>query len=189
MGNPRQKRKLRAGHVKKQTARQAKKRSERQRTTKVQIQNSTIARAWDPKKSLLDNFRELGLVVDTNVDLSGDAHRQKLRGGGITAPAREPTEVVRELEQRAASVKTYKTFAARGEIIFIQSCIQKHGLDYDAMAKDLKLNTYQHTANQLQRKVNKYVETLHRMLEVSNTESLESAVEEAAANDRGKPKA
>jgi hypothetical protein len=80
-----------------------------------------------------------------------------------------------ELEAIAASRSgTYKAFSSRGEIIFVQTwwasmcnatvtlsltkgcvsdSIQKYGMNYGAMAKDIKLNTHQHTAKQLQAKV------------------------------------
>ena len=37
----------------------------------------------------------------------------------------------------------------------IEALIEKHGDDYAAMARDHKINTYQHTAKQLRQKVPK----------------------------------
>jgi nucleolar protein 16 len=46
-----------------------------------------------------------------------------------------------------------------GEMQFVDELIAKHGDDYRAMAKDHKLNYYQHTAKQIERKVKRVRET------------------------------
>ena len=75
-------------------------------------------------------------------------------------------DVVRALEKQADEYQPLKAYTSRGETIFIQQCLQKHGNDYEAMALDIELNQQQHTPKQLQRKVHKYIDTLRLMNEV-----------------------
>eukprot|EP00045_Choanoeca_perplexa_P000662 m.15398 g.15398 ORF g.15398 m.15398 type:complete len:201 (+) comp10456_c0_seq2:73-675(+) len=185
--NPRQKRKIRAGHVKQQSRKQARKRKQNQRESKVTITNPLIAKQWDQSKTLNENFKALGLILDPNNDMAGDESRTANRGGGVSnsqAPKTIST-VIQELESIAASrSKSYKAFSSRGEIIFVQSCIRKHGMDYVAMAKDIKLNTYQHTPKQLQAKVKKYVDTIATYCPADSLEELAAAI--AQAEDKTK---
>jgi nucleolar protein 16 len=44
--------------------------------------------------------------------------------------------------------------------VFVKRLVEKHGDDYKAMARDHKLNTYQHTPKQLQRKIEKVHTTI-----------------------------
>eukprot|EP00730_Choanoeca_flexa_P018597 TRINITY_DN9049_c0_g2_i5.p1 TRINITY_DN9049_c0_g2~~TRINITY_DN9049_c0_g2_i5.p1 ORF type:complete len:113 (+),score=5.73 TRINITY_DN9049_c0_g2_i5:51-389(+) len=73
--NPRQKRKLRAGHTKRQSKKQARKKQQHKRESKVQVVNPLIAKQWDKKKTLNENFRALGLILDPNNDVAGDKSR------------------------------------------------------------------------------------------------------------------
>eukprot|EP00038_Savillea_parva_P014274 m.10515 g.10515 ORF g.10515 m.10515 type:complete len:89 (-) comp2753_c0_seq2:206-472(-) len=50
--------------------------------------------------------------------------------------------------------------AAPGEVKFVDDMVAKHGDDYQAMARDLKLNVYQHTARQIEHKVKRVQKTM-----------------------------
>ncbi|KAF7723919.1 Nucleolar protein 16 [Apophysomyces ossiformis] len=66
------------------------------------------------------------------------------------------TDVVRELEARAACAIKRERHQTEYEKDWIAQLIAKHGDDYEAMFWDKKLNIYQQTANQLKRKCEKY---------------------------------
>eukprot|EP00730_Choanoeca_flexa_P018596 TRINITY_DN9049_c0_g2_i4.p1 TRINITY_DN9049_c0_g2~~TRINITY_DN9049_c0_g2_i4.p1 ORF type:complete len:218 (+),score=25.52 TRINITY_DN9049_c0_g2_i4:51-704(+) len=206
--NPRQKRKLRAGHTKRQSKKQARKKQQHKRESKVQVVNPLIAKQWDKKKTLNENFRALGLILDPNNDVAGDKSRFTTRGGGVTnsekpksistvvqgiddpkaapsdclAPMRSYAELERIAAERAD--KTYKVFCSRGEVIFIQECIRKYGMDFVKMAKDIKLNTYQHTPKQLENKVKKYVDTIANYCPAESLEELAKAIAQAEDKTR-----
>eukprot|EP00730_Choanoeca_flexa_P018595 TRINITY_DN9049_c0_g2_i2.p1 TRINITY_DN9049_c0_g2~~TRINITY_DN9049_c0_g2_i2.p1 ORF type:complete len:198 (+),score=27.65 TRINITY_DN9049_c0_g2_i2:51-644(+) len=186
--NPRQKRKLRAGHTKRQSKKQARKKQQHKRESKVQVVNPLIAKQWDKKKTLNENFRALGLILDPNNDVAGDKSRFTTRGGGVTNSEKPKSisTVVQELERIAAerADKTYKVFCSRGEVIFIQECIRKYGMDFVKMAKDIKLNTYQHTPKQLENKVKKYVDTIANYCPAESLEELAKAIAQAEDKTR-----
>lgn len=50
--------------------------------------------------------------------------------------------------------------ASAGEIQFVDSLVSKYGSDYKAMARDHKLNYYQHTAKQIEGKIKRVQATL-----------------------------
>ncbi|KAI3633263.1 hypothetical protein MIR68_008801 [Amoeboaphelidium protococcarum] len=49
-------------------------------------------------------------------------------------------------------------WASEGQLQFIQECVNKYGEDYTAMAKDLKLNCYQYSPAQIERKIKKLLQ-------------------------------
>ena len=61
------------------------------------------------------------------------------------------------MEAQASNVCKQEVHQSEGEKRFIEELLQKYGDDYDAMFKDIKLNTYQHTAAQLRKKCQKYL--------------------------------
>ncbi|CAG8622066.1 7030_t:CDS:2 [Ambispora gerdemannii] len=64
------------------------------------------------------------------------------------------------LEAQAANGYTRETHQADGELVFVRECIAKYGDNYEAMFRDIKLNTYQHTANQIRKKCERYLKSL-----------------------------
>ena len=64
------------------------------------------------------------------------------------------------LEEEAAVVYKKETFQGASQKQFIKQLIDKHGNDYKAMARDIKLNIYQHTKAQLKNKCEKYLREL-----------------------------
>eukprot|EP00055_Hartaetosiga_balthica_P003163 m.6728 g.6728 ORF g.6728 m.6728 type:complete len:215 (-) comp2644_c0_seq1:126-770(-) len=186
MVNPRQRRKQRAGHVKRQTTKQAREVKRRQREgKKIVIKIPEIAKVWDRQKSAKANMAAIGLMSDPNVDLYGDKNRvtqTKIDASLVTY------EVVEALEREAAKHTDYKAYASRGEILFIQKCLKQYGSDYKTMSLDLKLNTHQHTPAQLKKKVEKYIFTLQLMSTTKQQKEVEEAMKknaEDASADEG----
>lgn len=72
-------------------------------------------------------------------------------------PIPAKTDVVRQLEERAAHGLKVERRQSGYEEEWIQQLITKHRRDYEAMFWDKKLNPYQQTAAQLKRKVETYM--------------------------------
>eukprot|EP00043_Microstomoeca_roanoka_P015022 m.149814 g.149814 ORF g.149814 m.149814 type:complete len:181 (-) comp16163_c1_seq2:390-932(-) len=170
MTNPRQKRKLRSGHVRKQTRKQARARARAQRQAKGPVVNPVVAKAWNKRKSAKVNFRALGLIRDPNINL----HARRSEMPSDEADLR----VIRALEEEAAKAKPYKAFCSRGEVLFIQKCLAKHGTNFEAMALDLSVNVSQHSAGQLKAKVKKYSQTLKTIAAIQEAEASEHKMDD-----------
>ena len=84
---------------------------------------------WDPKKTVKQNYIDMGLAVNAN-------EKQEPSSNPVDfGPFPEP-----------APREEYLTLP---EIINCRSMIMKHGTDYLAMWRDIKLNRYQHTRSKL----------------------------------------
>ncbi|PVU96184.1 hypothetical protein BB561_001339 [Smittium simulii] len=76
-------------------------------------------------------------------------------------PKVEPkTEIAARLEQFAENAPKRERWCSDGQLCFAQEMINKHGLDYQAMFWDTKLNVNQHTAKQIERKVKIFLKSL-----------------------------
>eukprot|EP01136_Pigoraptor_vietnamica_P007307 Opistho-1_new@41389 len=141
---------------------------------KVSISNPQIKAQWDDKLTLRQNMRRMGILHDPNEIAPLDAFEVKpkeyvLGENGLEeyeddkaltsaekAPA-PPTELVKSFEKKAATAAPKPIHMAAGDAEFARACIRKYGEDYKAMARDLKLNTHQHTPKQLQKKCEEYL--------------------------------
>ncbi|ORX38708.1 ribosome biogenesis protein Nop16 [Kockovaella imperatae] len=65
------------------------------------------------------------------------------------------TDVVRSLEQLAASSVPVKRHSSTSERTWLQDLVRAHGSNYEAMARDHKLNVWQKTQGEIKRMVNK----------------------------------
>ena len=111
---------------------------------------------YDPKATQFANYQKLGLLVDSN---QIGAERKHIKGfkprvkGPCADPA--PSGSVHQLELEVPEgLKTIKK-VPEGEHKVLSALIERHGDDYTAMARDMKLNTYQHTAAHLRRRIAK----------------------------------
>lgn len=68
--------------------------------------------------------------------------------------------VHKQLDEIVESNVPTVRFAAAGEIVFVKKLIAKHGQDYKAMARDHKINVWQHTPKVIKRKIEKVMGTL-----------------------------
>jgi len=118
------------------------------------IAHPIIARVWDGKKTLRQNFRAVGLSGDVN------APKPKVPRPLNEAEAAKAQGVVAELEQIVADHVPTTRFTPAGEVLFARQLVEKHGDDYQAMARDHKINVYQHTPKQLKKKIAKVISTL-----------------------------
>lgn len=139
--------------------------SHSQRSAKVakSIVHPVMRKNWDRKKTLKQNFRSLGLVQDPNFRAS------------LGGEAKFPTPLTENEQKSAARVGSVLDdivaskpanpgrLASSGMIDFVEALVEKHGSDFVAMARDHKLNCYQHTPKQIKNKVLKVHSTLERL--------------------------
>ncbi|KAL9983242.1 hypothetical protein ACROYT_G005386 [Oculina patagonica] len=121
---------------------------------KVKVLNQTLRQNWDQKKTLKQNLQKLGLAFDANAAVPISKRKvkgHKSQGVEEMEVDKEPTTVVKEFEQMAASEVKGERHISPGEAQFLWQLIQDHGNNYKDMARD-KRNCYQHTPNQLKRK-------------------------------------
>ncbi|KAI6220863.1 Nucleolar protein 16 [Aphelenchoides fujianensis] len=129
-----------------------------------------LAPIWDKKKTIGSNLKAAGLVSDPNrlIKLKDDEVEvmdlDQVRNGVLDAkPKKIKTKkakgYAKELEKQAKTQEAEKAAAGRppprlsaSDVAFCESMVAKHGLDYEAMAKD-RDNIYQNTAKQLERKI------------------------------------
>ncbi|KAF2397796.1 60S ribosomal subunit biogenesis protein-like protein Nop16 [Trichodelitschia bisporula] len=76
-----------------------------------------------------------------------------------TRDGEETTETVRALEEKAASgVRKAPRKLSQRESEWVAKLVERHGDDYRAMTRDMKLNPFQNTEGELKRKVKKLME-------------------------------
>lgn len=131
---------------------------------------------YDPTKTQFENYERLGLLVDCN---QIGAERKQIKGfkPRVKGPCAEPAPPgsVHQLELEVPEgLKTIKK-VPEGEHKVLSALIERHGDDHSAMARDMKLNAYQHTAAHLRRRIAKMRE-----------EDAEEVAEAAAAVALGK---
>ena len=108
-------------------------------TTKdVVVLDKHVAAKWDNTKTLKQNYVAMGLSCDPNT-------KQPEATNPVEFPEFEPP----------APREEYLTLA---EVINCRTMIMKHGSDYLAMWRDIKLNKYQHTRSKLKKMCTVYLE-------------------------------
>ncbi|WOO82677.1 Nucleolar protein 16 [Vanrija pseudolonga] len=103
---------------------------------------------------VLDDEEEVVEVEEPKAEGSGSAKPLNVETAPL-APVVAKTEVVRKLESLAASAAPVIRHTSTAERMWLVSSVQKHGDDYEAMAKDRKLNVWQKTPGELKRMVRK----------------------------------
>lgn len=116
--------------------------------------NKDIEAAWDNKKTLRQNYQALGLLSDVNVDLKarmphGATGLRDDNGGAMTAQMTAIQNLPKGIpyEAKSMSIKEQKE---------VMSLMRQHGHDYDAMAKNIKVNVHQRTSRELQKRCELY---------------------------------
>ncbi|KAJ3271715.1 Nucleolar protein 16 [Terramyces sp. JEL0728] len=171
-----------------------------------------IQKTWDKKKTLLQNYENMGLVVKLN-GVSGGTGReaaqraqemQKLEElkdqvewrrldsqpaqvedskekvytpleGEIKTDSRatligqkvnlkapqtqesKPTKIIEQLEEESKLTAPVIRHQSEQEAYVFETLLRKYRDDFNAMAKDIKLNKYQLTAGQLKKKMRKII--------------------------------
>ena len=136
-----------AGHIK---VKQKPKSREVPKTSR--FQNSSLE--YDEKATQFANYQRLGLLYDAN---QIGAVRDKITGfkprvkGSFPEPSSSSDLHTLEVEMPEA-LKTVRRVPP-GEVKVLRKLIEKHGEDHKAMARDMRLNTLQHTAAHLRARI------------------------------------
>ncbi|PVV02642.1 hypothetical protein BB560_002900 [Smittium megazygosporum] len=104
------------------------------------------------------------IINDENSDDDGE---NPFNGGGTdeeddlpAKPVAPKTQIAAELESLSKNAKKQERWCSDGQIGFAQEMINKHGLDYNAMFWDTKLNTQQHSVGQIKRIISKFLSSM-----------------------------
>lgn len=131
--------------------------------------------AWDDKRSAAGNLSRVGLRSNVNtvdkwsaiptIRKTNLSRRRKGRGlkneMGVNVNDSKGLQVREQLEQYAAlGEREAKQVVRPGEKVALQRLVAKHGSNWTAMSRDIKLNYLQWTPTQLRNKI----ERMHSIL-------------------------
>ncbi|CAG8637350.1 13301_t:CDS:2, partial [Ambispora leptoticha] len=117
-----------------------------------------LKKTLGPNEGIIERDKD-GNVINVIIGRTREEEEEEVFDGEVE-PVPPKTDVVRALEAQAANGYTRKTYQADGEIAFVRECIAKYGDNYEAMFRDIKLNTHQHTANQIRKKCERYLKSV-----------------------------
>ncbi|KAK7500690.1 hypothetical protein BaRGS_00007934 [Batillaria attramentaria] len=118
-----------------------------------------IRQAWNEKKTLYKNMKDMGLSADPNTTLKIPRAKDLLGPQTAATDAdtrysqqRKKSRVVEELEEEANAPQQRRMKMSEPDVDFCIAMIDKYGDDYKAMARDA-LNYFQETPKQIGRKI------------------------------------
>lgn len=104
-----------------------------------------VRAVYDTKKSVSDNLANMGLVADpNNMDKSSALAKKDAAFVGFIT------------NNTSGESKPKKDKLSLLDINYIKTNVAKHGEDFKAMEKDIKLNYMQHTARQMEKLIKRY---------------------------------
>lgn len=118
-----------------------------------QFTDETIKKHWDPNKSALANMQSIGLLshVNSKPTTTTTIDEPEQPQSSATTTTKEIVELF-DIPESDSLVKNQKKLPlGTNDQIYIAKCMTKHGDDYHAMARDIKLNEMQHTEHQLRK--------------------------------------
>ncbi|XP_028838167.1 nucleolar protein 16 [Denticeps clupeoides] len=120
------------------------------------IECAQIRNAWNSRKTVKQNLKDMGLAYDSkNVLPIPRSKSTGIEDGEKPEIMVIKPYVVRDLEAEASlPIEDRKTLST-DLIEYVQHMLREHSEDYKAMARDEK-NYYQDTPKQIKRKVNEY---------------------------------
>ncbi|XP_029942481.1 nucleolar protein 16 [Salarias fasciatus] len=113
------------------------------------IEHPQIRDAWDSRKSMASNLREMGLTFDPNRSVG------QRKPGAAGAPVVTKPYILHQLQEEASRPEKDTKTLSSDLLEFVQHMIRQHGDDIKAMARDEK-NYYQDTPKQILRKIREY---------------------------------
>ena len=111
---------------------------------------------YDSTKTQFANYKELGLLADANqigASAKGARGFKPRVKGPMAAPGEPGTVHPIELEVPEAAITNRRVPEGEGKVL--RALLAKHGDDFGAMARDMRINTHQHTAAHLRRRAAK----------------------------------
>jgi len=121
------------------------------------IQCDHIKQAWDEKKTVEGNLRDMGLSADPNKtlpiprtkDMMGPTVERLDKYMGETS---KKQHVVEGLDAEAKRPQMRRVRLSQPDVQYCIHMMEKYGEDYKAMARDVK-NYYQDTPKQIRKKI------------------------------------
>nr|CAG4644450.1 EOG090X0IKC [Lepidurus arcticus] len=114
----------------------------------TKITNPVIKNAWDTKQGLIGNIQAMGLVYDANKSFPIPTTMPNETQYGY----RRRELVLGKLEGEATAPRKATMKIPSQQVSFVKYMMDKHGDNYEAMAKDPK-NVFQDTPAQIRRKI------------------------------------
>ncbi|CAH1783292.1 unnamed protein product [Owenia fusiformis] len=115
-----------------------------------------LKNAWDEKKSVKQNLREMGISADPNKSIKIMNTTEKHANDGETTwkPSASNIKpgVIEEMESRASVVKKKTMRLSQPEVRYCIYMMETYGENYKKMARDDK-NYYQDTPAQIRKKI------------------------------------
>mmetsp|Transcript_19138 Transcript_19138/g.76689 ORF Transcript_19138/g.76689 Transcript_19138/m.76689 type:complete len:157 (-) Transcript_19138:993-1463(-) len=104
------------------------------------IAEPNIQKHWDENKTVRENAEKLGISLVANTSIKYSSIGEE--------PSKSETELVSLLEDRAARGEAPRPdHLPEGEKLVLRRLIGKYGKDYRKMARDMRLNSRQHTVS------------------------------------------
>nr|CAH7718384.1 unnamed protein product [Callosobruchus chinensis] len=130
------------------------------------IKCKEIKEAWDSKRSVETNMKDMGLSSDPNKTIQIPKHnslkvslmsnQNEWKEEIVDDPqSSSKSQVVKQLEEDAKAPRERKIRLPNSQIDWLSYLILKHGNDYKAMAKDSR-NYYQETWKQIRQKIRRF---------------------------------
>ena len=122
----------------------------------------TLARLqahWDYRKSQHENFARLGIMLrhQSRQEVARINTTGKVVDGPIKVLVPEAAQVKHDMSHVRGESNRVPGAVSEDECSYLSTLIAKHGDDYRRMARDMKLNPYQHTAARLRRRCIRYL--------------------------------
>jgi len=144
------------------------------RNDRIKVNNKVMKELWNPKESVRSNMTTMGVAFDANDILSNKSTKATFIEKAKSAKSPETpkivektkitensgkTEVIKRLEAQVSEAENNKKSNFRftpDQVKWITYCLDKHGDDFKAMARDPK-NIWQETPKQIRQKVLKFI--------------------------------
>ncbi|KAI1728968.1 ribosome biogenesis protein nop16 domain-containing protein [Ditylenchus destructor] len=138
---------------------------------KATVQNKILEENWSDRKTVQQNIQDMGLAYDPNkligLSISQNAVENEMEvedlsvaraAGSVGRQKRNiPGKIVDQIESAAENAtkeqqQKSEHRISKDDVKFCSRMIEKHGLNYKAMARDSE-NIWQHSPKQIQRKI------------------------------------
>ena len=136
------------------------------RVLKGSVPNGVLREAWNTRRTGSQNLISMGLAASVNtlghgLRAQADRHNShrgvNARSGFVSTSGPSQLDVVRALEVEASRTPNAPRVHVRsGEERAMAAMVGVHGLDFEAMARDIKLNYLQWTTAELRRKYKRW---------------------------------
>ena len=113
---------------------------------------------YDPSETQFSNYKKLGLLADANTIGAARSTITGFKPRNLGQPCADPTPegFVHPLEGEVCEKRYVHRMVPEGEQKVLRALLAKHGeFGFSAMARDMKINTLQHTEAHLRRRIAK----------------------------------